>query len=128
MNEIPKTLNPAQFRCNEASYFFDKYRHHSGLNGLAHDSYKKMVYFFDASLFAIISIEGLLADDDKEVLRNQKVFRFLKALRNINTHPSVLAASLFSSKFERSFSHILRSRRIIALRHIECERSLIKAF
>jgi hypothetical protein len=62
-----------------------------------------MVCYFDAFLFALASVEEMVDDARKAKLKSNSTFRFVKALRNINAHHSILASSQKDSKFERPF-------------------------
>jgi hypothetical protein len=97
--EMP-TLTTAQLRYREAEYFYSEFIANSGP---PRDSYFKMVCYFDAFLFALVSVEEMIDDSAKARLRDIDVFRFVKALRNITMHHSVLAAPQPGAKFERPF-------------------------
>ena len=97
-------LSPAGLRLAEAEYFLREYVKHCGP---PIDSYFGMVCCFDAFLFALVSVEEMVGKDIRERLNANSSFRFLKALRNITTHHSVLAASIQGNKFERPFSRII---------------------
>jgi hypothetical protein len=94
-------LTTAQLRYCEAEYFYSQFTANCGP---PRDSYFKMVCYFDAFLFALVSIEEMIDDSVKERLRKIDVFLFVKALRNITMHHSVLAARQPGGKFERSFN------------------------
>jgi hypothetical protein len=67
-----------------------------------------MVCYFDSFLFSIVSVEEMVDATTKETLRNIDVFRFVKALRNITGHHSVLAGQQSGTKFIRPFNrHIV---------------------
>jgi len=93
--------SPAQLRYNEAYHFFQQFIIFSGP---PRDSYFRMVCYFDAFLFALVSIEEMVDDTAKDHLRDVEVFRFVKALRNITMHHAVLGASLTGARFDRPFS------------------------
>lgn len=63
-----------------------------------------MVCFSDAFLFTLISVEESVGIKARNALRDEPVFRFLKTLRNVTTHHSVLASSAPGSKFPRPFT------------------------
>lgn len=98
------TLTTAQLRYYEAKYFYSQFIVNSGPPC---DSYFKMVCYFDAFLFALVSVEEMIDESDRDRLRDIEVFRFVKALRNITMHHSVLAAPQPGAKFERPFSRHL---------------------
>lgn len=93
-------MSPAQLRLAEAKYFYLQFLRHSRSG----DCYFLMVSYFDSYLFALISIEEMVVQKLRLKLYNIPEFAFLKELRNINTHHSVLAAVTKSSKFSRPFS------------------------
>ena len=92
--------SPASLRLAEAEYFLWEYIRHCGP---PIDSYFKMVCYFDAFLFSLVSVEEMIGEEGKRQLQTDVSFRFLKALRNISTHHSILAAPI-QGKFERPFS------------------------
>lgn len=97
----------AQLRYREAEFFYSQFIANSGP---PRDSYFHMICYFDAFLFALVSVEEMIDDTAKSHLRGIDVFRFVKALRNITMHHSVLAAPQPGAKFERPFSrHISES-------------------
>jgi hypothetical protein len=63
-----------------------------------------MVCYFDAFLFALVSVEEMVDKATKARLKYVQIFRFFKALRNATMHHSILGAPLAGSKFERPFS------------------------
>lgn len=75
--------------------------------GPPRDSYFHMITYFDAFLFAYISIEEMTDNDIKNSLNRLDVFKFLKAARNITTHHSILAAPNQQGGFERPFSRVM---------------------
>jgi len=100
-------LSTPQLRHREASYFCSEFIAHCGP---PYDSYFHMVCYFDAFLSALTSVEEMVDDASKAKLRGSDRFRFIKALRNISTHHSVLASSQLDSKFIRPFTrHIFNS-------------------
>lgn len=96
--------HPAALRYEEANYFLSQFIKNCGPPS---DSYFLMICYFDAFLFVFVSIEEMVSKDIKIKLQEQEVFRFLKALRNINSHHSILAAPLSDNKFPRPFSRII---------------------
>ena len=96
-------MPPANLRCHEAEYFFHCFLRACG-GPDHHDDYFTMIAFFDAYLFSIVSIEDMVAKDERALLHNIDLFRFLKALRNVTSHHSVLAGPSIGWKFERPFS------------------------
>lgn len=98
------TLTTAQLRYYEAKYFYSQFIVNSGPPC---DSYFKMVCYFDAFLFALVSVEEMIDESDRDRLREIDVFRFVKALRNITMHHSVLAAPQPGAKFKRPFSRYI---------------------
>src|SRR5712692_11385221 len=105
MNESEMSkATTAELRLGAAQYFYTQYLKHCGP---PLDSYFLMVNYFDAFLFALTSIEEMIDQHSKKALRANQTFRFLKALRNITTHHSVLAAAVGNAKFPRPFSRDL---------------------
>jgi hypothetical protein len=98
------TLTTAQLRYYEAEYFYYQFIISSGPPC---DSYFKMVCYFDAFLFAVVSVEEMINESDRDRLRGIEVFRFVKALRNITVHHSILTAPQPGAKFERPFSRYI---------------------
>lgn len=94
-------LTTAQLRYREADYFYTQFLAHCGP---PHDSYFQMVCYFDSFLFALTSVEEMVDTSSKATLRDVEVFRFIKALRNITMHHSVLAAPQPGAKLVRPFS------------------------
>lgn len=99
-------LSSPLFRFAEADYFFSRFVESCGPPS---DSYFRMVCYFDAFLFTLISIEEMVAEDVKKKLNSKPVFKFLKAMRNISTHHSVLGAALSDSKFPRPFYRVINA-------------------
>lgn len=100
-------LSTPQLRHREASYFCSQFIAHCGP---PHDSYFHMVCYFDAFLAALTSVEEMVDNSSKATLAGNDAFRFIKALRNITTHHSVLASSQQDSKFTRPFTrHLFNS-------------------
>lgn len=100
-------LAPAQARLEEARYFLEQYLHHSSPPQI---SYPHMIAYFDAFIFAYGTVPELLTPEHRIVVRKEPIVRFLIALRNINTHHAIIAASLREdSKFQRPFSRRLQS-------------------
>jgi hypothetical protein len=93
-------MTPAQLRLAEAEYFYLQFLKHSRCG----DCYFLMVSYFDSFLFTLITIEEMIVKNLRLRLRDIPEFAFLKELRNINTHHSVLAAVTKNSKFSRPFS------------------------
>jgi len=96
--------SPSRLRFAEAEYFHTQFLKNCGPPV---DSYFLMVCYFDAFLFALISVEEMVSDAAKDHLRANSEFRFLKALRNISSHHSVLGAALSDSKFPRPFLRVI---------------------
>jgi hypothetical protein len=92
------TFTPAQLRYHEAKYFYSQFIANSGP---PYDDYFKMVCYFDTFLFSLVSVEEMIDESDRNRLLKIDVFRFVKALRNITMHHSVLAAPQPGAKFER---------------------------
>lgn len=65
-----------------------------------------MTTYFDAFLFCYVSIEEMVEESQKDKLRALGVFRFMKALRNISTHHSVLTG-IKDSKFQRPIARVV---------------------
>jgi hypothetical protein len=80
-------LTSAQLRLEEAKYLYMQFRTSCGPPT---DTYFLMAVYFDSYLFSLISVEDILPAGKDEV-RNVPEFAFLKALRNISAHHSVLA-------------------------------------
>ena len=98
------TLTTAQLRYFEAEYFYSQFIANSGP---PREVYFKMVCYFDAFLFALVSVEEMIDASAKAHLREIEVFRFVKALRNITMHHSVLVSPQPGAKFECPFSRHL---------------------
>jgi hypothetical protein len=98
-------MTPAQLRLAEAEYFYLQFLKHSRCG----DCYFLMVSYFDSFLYALITIEEMIVKNLQLRLRDIPEFAFLKELRNINTHHSVLAAVTNNSKFSRPFSRHIDS-------------------
>ena len=94
-------LSAPRLRLEEAKYFYSQFVAHCGP---PRDSYFLMVAYFDAFLFALVSVEDMVPISVKAQLKSNEVFRFVKALRNITMHHSVLAALQPGAKFVRPFS------------------------
>lgn len=94
---------PAALRLAEAEYFLREYVRHCGP---PRDWYFAMVCSFDAFLFSLVSVEEMVDEATKTELQAGSDFRFFKALRNITTHHSILAAPI-AGKFERPFSRVI---------------------
>jgi len=104
-NEAALTsLTPPQLRACEAERFLQLY-----LESCAppHDSYFDMICHSDAFLFTLISVEEMVDSQCHGRIGGIPVFRFLKALRNITTHHSVLASAAPDSKYPRPFSRLI---------------------
>ena len=100
-------LSSAQLRLAQAQYFYESFL---ASCGPPRDSYFHMASNFDAFLFSIASIEDMISGLSKDELRSSEAFRFVKALRNVTTHHSVLAASTKDAKFVRPFNrHMFNS-------------------
>jgi hypothetical protein len=97
-------LTSAQLRLEHASYFLRSFLANCGP---PQDSYFHMTAYFDAFLFSLVSVEEMLEEPKRSALRNCAEFRFMKVLRNVTTHHSVLAASQSDSKFLRPFARHL---------------------
>lgn len=93
-------LSSWELRLREAQYFYLQFLAHCGP---PRDSYFLMASYFDAFLFALVSVEEMVTDATKVKLKTIEVFRFVKALRNISMHHSVLAAHAVGAKFVRPF-------------------------
>ncbi|MGO9613127.1 MAG: hypothetical protein ACLPX5_08835 [Dissulfurispiraceae bacterium] len=98
--------SPASLRIAEAEYFLQGYVKHCGP---PIDSYFGMVCCFDAFLFALVSVEDMLKPDTRKRLNEDSFFKFIKALRNITAHHSILAAPIPGNKFQRPFSRIIHT-------------------
>ena len=96
--------SPPVMRFKEAEYFHSQFLKNCGP---PRDSYFLMVCYFDAFLFTLISVEEMVSACAKKQLLACNEFRFLKALRNISSHHSVLGAALTDSKFHRPFSRVI---------------------
>ena len=90
-------LTSPQLRRSEAEYFCSQFLKACG----PPDSYFKMISYFDAFLFTLVSIEEIVDETKKAALRGNDTFRFVKALRNVTAHHSILASSQQDSKFVR---------------------------
>ena len=97
-------LTSAQLRRSEAEYFCSQFVKACG----PPDSYFRMISYFDAFLFTLVSIEEIVDDSRKVALRANDTFRFVKALRNVTAHHSILASSQPDSKFVRPLRRELK--------------------
>jgi hypothetical protein len=91
-------LPPSQLRLKESEFYLQQLK--KAGNADYQSTLFLMTAYFDAFVFAYISIEEMLPLEKKELLRATKIFRFFKALRNISTHHSVLTG-IKGTKFER---------------------------
>ena len=91
-------LPPAQLRLKESEFFLRQLKMAGNVD--YQSTLFLMTAYFDAFVFAYVSIEEMLPSDKKESLRSAKIFRFFKALRNISTHHSVLTG-IKGTKFQR---------------------------
>lgn len=94
-------LSVPELRYREAVYFYKQFVAHSGP---PQDSYFLMVSYFDAFLFALTSVEEMLDVSNKKALHNIDAFAFIKTLRDVTVHHSVLAAPQPGAKFIRPFN------------------------
>lgn len=94
------SLTSAQLRLEQARHFLSAFVCSCGP---PRDSYFHMVANFDAFLFFLTSTEEMVGTPQRAVLQAEEAFRFMKALRNITTHHSILAASQSDAKFFRPF-------------------------
>ncbi len=94
------SLSPAKLRCYETERFLELFMKSCGP---PRDSYFEMICYSDAFLFALISVEEMVDAKTKNKLRGKPIFRFLKVLRNITTHQSILSITLSESKFPCPF-------------------------
>jgi hypothetical protein len=78
-----------ELRLSHASYFHKCYLTHCGP---PKDSYFLMIGYFDAFLFSLSSLFDLADKRTRKKLDKSSLLRFMKVLRNISTHRSVLAA------------------------------------
>jgi hypothetical protein len=91
---------PLLMRFYEAIYFFKQFILFSGP---PRDCYFLKIAYLDGFLFSLVSIEDMNSDLG-ERLNDISIFKFFKALRNLTTHHSVLAAPLQTESFERPLS------------------------
>ncbi|MBX9726738.1 MAG: hypothetical protein K2X09_05680 [Rickettsiales bacterium] len=87
-HQLMFNASAAELRIAEAEYFLSQFLKYSGPPV---DVYFKMVCYFDAFLFSLISVEDMVSADEKKQLHALGEFRFLKTLRNISAHNSVIA-------------------------------------
>ncbi len=99
--ELMAGASAPELRIEEADYFYSQFLKHCGPPA---DCYFLVVCYFDAFVFALVSIEEMVPDGAKEQIRACSEFRLFKALRNITTHHSVLCAAVADAKFPRPFS------------------------
>jgi hypothetical protein len=99
-NEL-SALSPSKLRFAEAEHFLNLF-----IKSCAppKDWYFETISYADAFLFTLISVEEMVEDTVCQALRSKPVFRFLKAMRNVTTHHSVLASVAPGSKLPRPFS------------------------
>ncbi len=92
---------PAVLRLRHAEHFLSQYQRHSGP---PIDAYWLMAGYFDAFLFALATVWDMSEPAIRANLEKSSVFRFIKALRNIAAHHSILAVGVLNNKFPRPFS------------------------
>ena len=97
-------LTPAALRLAEVKFIFERFKDSGKAD---HNSTLfLMTTYFDAFLFCLVSIEEMTSGTERDTIRELKVFRFFKALRNITTHHSVLTG-IRDSKFPRPIARIV---------------------
>ena len=96
-------LSAPMLRLNEAKYLFEQFK--SSRNAEINYGLFLLTTYFDSFLFCLISVEEMVEDETQKSLRNLDSFLFLKALRNISTHHSVLSG--VKGKFPRPISRIV---------------------
>lgn len=92
---------PARLRLQHAEYFLAQYRLHSGP---PRDAYWLMAAYFDAFLFALVTVWDMSDKGVQEELNRIMAFQFVRTLRNISTHHSILAVGVAGNKFQRPFA------------------------
>jgi hypothetical protein len=96
---------PSNVRLAEANYLFEQHVAHCGPPD---DSYFLMVTYFDAFIFTFGTLRDVVTTpEEKAKIKHSPILAFFQALRNINTHHSIVAAPLATSKFTRPFSRHL---------------------
>lgn len=97
-------LNPSELRLREASFLVDRF--FEACNAEHNDTLFLMTTYFDSFLFCFVSIEEMVSSEQRVALRESNLFRFIKALRNISTHHSILTGSK-TNRFPRPIARIL---------------------
>ncbi|MCH6485313.1 hypothetical protein MMG85_17310 [Pseudoxanthomonas sp. LH2527] len=90
-------------RFTEAKYLFEQFK--SARNAEVNYGLFLLTAYFDSLLFCLVSVEEMVDESARKNLRSIKSFLFLKALRNITTHHSVLSG--VKGKFPRPVSRIV---------------------
>ncbi|PKM04299.1 MAG: hypothetical protein CVV16_05440 [Gammaproteobacteria bacterium HGW-Gammaproteobacteria-6] len=98
------TLSPAALRLAEAQFVLEKFSEASLARH--NDTLFLLTTYFDAFLFCFVSIEEMVESPEKKTaIQAIPIFSFLKALRNIATHHSILSG--VNGKFPRPIVRIV---------------------
>lgn len=94
------TIDPARLRYEEAIYLCSEFLNHCIS---PKESTFLLITYLDSFLFCFISIEEMVSDEDKKIMKESLIFNFLKAARNVTAHQTILAAPKQKSKFKYPF-------------------------
>jgi hypothetical protein len=83
-------MPPGALRLREAIFFREKFD--ESCSPATQDSYFLWIAYSDAFLMSIVSLEELIGPRKQGRLRASDLFRFLKAIRNITVHHTVISA------------------------------------
>lgn len=97
-------MSAAALRLAEAQFVLEKYSEAS--RAPHNETLFLLTTYFDAFLFCFVSIEEMVGDaQKKKAIQAIPIFTFIKALRNIATHHSILSG--VNGKFPRPFARIV---------------------
>ena len=99
------TIDPAILRHEEAIYLCSEFLSHCVS---PKESTFHMITYLDSFLFCFISIEEMVSDEDKILLKKSPIFNFLKAARNVTAHHVILAAPKQKDNFKYPFFRSVR--------------------
>lgn len=97
------TMSAPELRMSEVRYLFDRFK--AARNSQPNCGLFLLTVYFDSLLFCVISIEEMVEPGTRRELRSLNSFSFLKALRNITGHHSILSSS--SGKFDKPVSRVV---------------------
>lgn len=94
-------MRPDFLRLQESVRMLELYNR---AQGERYDSYFDMICFSDAFLFLLVSVEELTTEEARAALKLLPIFQFLKQMRNVTAHHSVLTGSNAANKYARPVS------------------------